>query len=296
MQAPSPLPWEDVQLFLAVAEAGSVSAAARQLRIGQPTVSRRLADLEHRLGFALFERRSDGVRRTAAGDKLLGPARRMADYAAEVTRAAQATELAPHGVVRVAASPGVAFAFLAPLARDLRQRYPQLRLEVLADIAYADLARGHADLALRQRAADRQELTTLASVRLANAACVSRELLARLPAHAGLSDLPWLAWAPPYDHLPPNPQLAAAIADFTPAFSSDNFLVLLRAAQEGLGAMVLPAPLRGTDLVPLTLPLGDFSHAEVHLVAARAALGISRVALVARWIVKALQEAAREDS
>ena len=292
MPQPDQLPWDDVQLFLAVAEAGSVSAGARRLRLGQPTVSRRLAQLEHHLGLGLFERRSDGVRLTAAGERLLDPARRMADYAAEVARAAQAAELSPHGVVRVAAAPGVAFEFLAPFAGWLRERYPLLRLEVLADVAYADLARGEADLALRQRPAERDELTTVTSVRLENAVCVSRSLAARLPPNAGVADLPWLAWARPYEHLPPNPHLLATIPNFVPTFTSDNFLVLLRAAESGLGAMVLARPLQDFGhagaLVALPIALDPFAHAEVHLVAARSALGIGRVALVARLMTAEL--------
>ena len=63
------LSWEDVRLFLAVAEHGSLSEAARRLRIGQPTVSRRLAELEERLGYPLFERSVEGARLTTPGER-----------------------------------------------------------------------------------------------------------------------------------------------------------------------------------------------------------------------------------
>lgn len=82
------IPWDDVQLFLAIAETGSLSAASRQLRLGQPTVSRRLALLEHQLGYQLFRREVAGARLTSAGEKLLLPARRMAEWAGEISRAA----------------------------------------------------------------------------------------------------------------------------------------------------------------------------------------------------------------
>ena len=59
--------WDDMRLFLAVAETGSFSAAARRLRLGQPTLSRRMAELESGLGEALFERRAQGCVLTAAG-------------------------------------------------------------------------------------------------------------------------------------------------------------------------------------------------------------------------------------
>ena len=72
------IPWDDLQVFLAVAEERSMSAAAKRIRMGQPTVSRRVAALEHRLGYALFRRSVEGVHLTSAGERLLAPARRMA--------------------------------------------------------------------------------------------------------------------------------------------------------------------------------------------------------------------------
>ena len=130
--------WEDVRLFLAVAEAGSVSGAARRLRFGQPTVTRRLALLEHALGEKLFRRSVAGAALTAAGERLLGPARRMAEWAGEVGRAAASTNRAVTGLVRVTAPPLIAFDFLAPCAALIAQRHPGLRLEVVASMQHLD--------------------------------------------------------------------------------------------------------------------------------------------------------------
>src|SRR5688572_25202382 len=105
------IPWEDVKLFLAVAEARSLSAAARRLRVAQPTVSRRLADLEARLGETLFLRSVDGTAPTSFGESLVEPARRMAECAGDLERAALRADAAPRGVVRITAPPGVAFDF-----------------------------------------------------------------------------------------------------------------------------------------------------------------------------------------
>src|SRR5689334_4201790 len=110
------IPWEDLQLFLAVAEARSMSAAARTLRLGQPTLSRRMALLEEAVGSALFVRRPDGVAPTPLAERLLPAARRMAEWASEAGRAVAGGERAPEGRVRIAAPPGIAFDFLAPLA------------------------------------------------------------------------------------------------------------------------------------------------------------------------------------
>ena len=55
------IPWDDVRLLLAISESGSLSGAARRLAIGQPTVSRRLAELESALGYGLFRRTAGGA-------------------------------------------------------------------------------------------------------------------------------------------------------------------------------------------------------------------------------------------
>lgn len=186
--------WEDLRLFLAVAEAGSVSAAARQMKIGQPTVSRRLAALEYRLGGALFRRSVGGSSLTAAGERLLLPARRMAEWASEVSRSADASSRTPSGVVRVTAAHGVAADFVAPFARWLSEKHHGLRLEVLSAVHALDLRRGEADLALRIRGPNHPELKTLHVVEFENAVYVSRELAARLPRKPEFASLPWIAW------------------------------------------------------------------------------------------------------
>ncbi|MGB6115360.1 MAG: LysR family transcriptional regulator, partial [Comamonas sp.] len=69
--------WRLLQAFLAAAETGSLGAAARALGESQPTLSRRLAQLETGLGQALFERTPRGLTATAAGAALIEPARSM---------------------------------------------------------------------------------------------------------------------------------------------------------------------------------------------------------------------------
>src|SRR4029077_11731284 len=96
--------WDDLRIFLAVAEAGSVSGAPRQLKLGQPTISRRLAEMEQGMGSRLFARGVGGAALTSAGERLLAPAKKMAEWAGEVARAAEAGEAVPQGLVRITAS------------------------------------------------------------------------------------------------------------------------------------------------------------------------------------------------
>jgi DNA-binding transcriptional LysR family regulator len=285
--------WEDVRLFLAVAEAGSVSGAARALRLGQPTVTRRLAVLEDTLGEKLFRRSVAGTALTVAGERLLPPARRMAEWAGEVGRAAASRDRAVRGLVRVTAIPLIAHDLVAPFAQTLKARHPELRLELLSSMSYLDLARGEADIALRTRAPTQADLTEVRAFEVPSAVFVAPALRARLPRRPKLTDLPWIGWAPPHEALPPNPQLAQL--GVTPVFTSDHILLNLAAAEAGLGAIALPQLRhrysRPTTLVPLPIDLGPFRTSTLHVVCARSALEIPRVRTVVDLLVAELQHA-----
>lgn len=108
----------------------------------------------------------------------------------------------------------------------------------------------------------------------------------------GIAGVDYIGWAPPLDHLSPNPELAALIPGFQPIFASDDFLVQLRAAEAGIGAIFLgrarhrfspPTPLR-----ELPLDFGDLRR-TVYLVAARSALAIPRVRAVADLLAAEIQ-------
>lgn len=286
--------WNAIQLVLAVAESGSLSGAARTLATTQPTISRRLAELEAQIGEPLFVREVRGARLTSFGERFVEPARRMADAGADVARIASGADKDPRGVVRITAPPGIAFALLAPLAATLRTELPEIQLEVLSTVRYLDLVRREADLAIRLVTAARREtqrdLVVLAQVSHPVVAYAAPRYRASLPKRYGFADVAWIAWPPPFDDLPPNPQLAARIPSFRPAFAADDFLVQLRAAEAGLGAIILSRFLPPKTLVPLDLELGKLT-ASHQLVCARASLTIPRVHAIATRLAAELKRA-----
>lgn len=279
------IPWDDARVFLAVAEHGSLSRAATQLGMTQPTVSRRLAALEGSLGEALFSRGVEGASLTAYGERLLSPARRMAEGAAELSRVAEGRDASLEGTVRVTAPPGVAFEFVVPFAAKLREKRPGLRLEVVATTRYVDLSRREADLALRLKTPDQRDLTCVATVRDEAAPHVAAALAERIGPHPKPADVPWITWAPPLDDMQPGPLLQSLIPGFRPSFAADDYLVQLRAAEAGLGAMFLGRGrhklLRPTGLVELRVQGIARVPAATHLVCATRALEIPRVRAVA---------------
>ena len=280
--------WDDVRLFLAIADHGSLTEAARHLGVGQPTVSRRLAQLEEQLGYALFDRGVEGTTLTSPGERWLEPARRMADGAGELSHAAERRDSAPAGIVRITAPPGVAFDFVAPFAARVRERYPQILVQILSRIEYLDLSRREADIALRSRAPTQRDLTVVHSFTHMNDAFATKAYLATLPAKPSIAQIGFIAWAPPYEHFPPNPQLQAMIPNFRPAFASDDYIVMLRAAEGGVGAVFMQKVRhrfnRDSNLVPLGLDLGPHAKSAIHVVCAKSALGVARIRAVAELL------------
>ncbi len=294
--------WSDWQLFLTVSEARSFSKAARILKLGQPTVSRRIAQLEEQIGQALFVRGREGAQLTAIGHALLPATARMAEWAAEVDRLVAGHEQTPSGAVRLTAPPGVAFDFLAPAAAEIRRQLPKIRLEVLSSVDYLDLGRGDADLALRNRAPAQRELECLYHEKVVVSAFSTVDYAARLPRPCRLADIDWITWAKPYEHLPPRPQLEARIDNFQPAFASDSFITQLRALELGMGAMWLGRPhayarsgpgpdqrhrpLVELDIEDYTVPMVN----DIYLICAKSAKNVPKIRAVAALLMSTIDE------
>jgi DNA-binding transcriptional LysR family regulator len=280
------IPWDDLRIFLAVAEAGSLSAASTRLRITQPTVSRRVAALEAALGEPLFVRSLEGVAITSYGERLLEPARRMAEWAAEVDSAAERRDATPRGLVRVTAAPGVAWDLVVPFAASIRERLPAVRLELLSTVESLDLSRREADVALRFGPPTQRDVVSVIAVEIELAAFATAAYAKTLPKKYGFADVAWVGWAPPLDHLSPNAELARLVPGWAPSFATDDYLVMLRAAELGLGAIFLgrfrhrfTRLTQGSQLVELDLDLRGATR-TLHLLCAKGALAIPRVRAV----------------
>ena len=117
-----------VSYFVAVAEAGSFTAAARKLRIAQPSLSQQVQALERDIGAALLERTSRGVRLTAAGREVLPEARAMLAAAQRARLAARQTETLQGGELEIATVRSLAVGVLPPLIGEFRTRHRGVRI------------------------------------------------------------------------------------------------------------------------------------------------------------------------
>lgn len=135
--------------FVAVAEAGSLRAAARRLGLAQPAITRSIQELEHALGAQLFVREARGVRPTGAGRELLPRATAILGDLRRAREAVGQHQGGTEGELVVALSIAGHLGILGRVVRPFRRRYPGVRLRVLEGLfpaVEADLHRGAVDL------------------------------------------------------------------------------------------------------------------------------------------------------
>jgi len=156
---PPMLDWDDLRYLLAVARHGTLSAAARGLKVTQPTVGRRIASFEERLGARLLERSGGRWSLTQVGRDVLAHAEAMQEHALAAESLASGRDRGVSGQVTITASEWVARSVLGPALGPLLARHPGLCVELIADARHLSLVRREADIALRPSPFTHQEVT-----------------------------------------------------------------------------------------------------------------------------------------
>ena len=146
---PTQTDWNLIRGFVAVVEHGSLTRAAEQLGLSQPTLSRQIAELENTIGNALFERVARGLKLTNAGENLVDPARHMMTAARALSMVAAKQDHALSGTVRVTASEMVSAFALPSIIEKLAVAYPDIEIEVVASNQISNLLEREADIAIR---------------------------------------------------------------------------------------------------------------------------------------------------
>jgi len=143
------LDWALVQAYLAVAEGGSLSAGARMLGTSQPTLGRQIKAVEAALRLNLFRRHPRGLDLTEAGAVLVAPARAMRESMREIALYAAGQEAGMAGTVRITASEMVSHHVLPPIMARIRQKAPDIELELAPSDMTENLLYREADIAVR---------------------------------------------------------------------------------------------------------------------------------------------------
>jgi DNA-binding transcriptional LysR family regulator len=143
------LDWTLIQAFLAVAEEGSLSGAARETGISQPTLSRQIKAIEDQLHVRLFDRQAKGLDLTDTGHELLPAAKAMFAAAGQFANIAAGHDQEIEGTVRITASEFVSHYILPEIMADIRESHPDIQLELNSTDHSENLLFREADIAIR---------------------------------------------------------------------------------------------------------------------------------------------------
>jgi DNA-binding transcriptional LysR family regulator len=228
--------WNDLKCFTVLASTGTLSAAARQLKVDHSTIARRIATLEQDLGARLFDRLPRGYALTSDGERLAEQAMRVEAEVFALERLAQGREGAAAGTVRISAPPGFAGHFLAPRLTALRKRHPAIHIELSGDFGTANLSRREADVALRLARPDGNSLV----VRRVGSIGFG---LFGAPAYVDTTpraEWDFMGYEESLDHVPQQEWLHSFSGAKPLVFRSNDLTSLMNATRAGMGVAVLP--------------------------------------------------------
>ncbi len=140
---------EDLEVFVAVVEAGSLTAAATRLSRPLQTVSRALAALEDDIGVELVHRTTRHSSPSEAGEIFYRRVKPAVDEIREARLEAAQRRLEPSGVLRIGAPALFAPRFLMPIVAEYMRQYPKVEVELDLSDAFVDLAGGGLDMVVR---------------------------------------------------------------------------------------------------------------------------------------------------
>lgn len=141
--------WDDVRYFLAVAQCGSVRAAAERLKVNHSTVLRRISQLETRLGAQMFERLPSGYQLTDAGEDILLLAAQMEATSNALESRVSGRDQSVRGLLRITLPPPVATYLLMPALVEFARLYPDIEMEVMSRDDPVNLTNREAEIAIR---------------------------------------------------------------------------------------------------------------------------------------------------
>ena len=277
--------WDDLRHVLAIARAGTLSAAAGRLGVNQTTAARRLTAIEGDLGARLFDRVDRRLVATPTGQAVIAHAEKMEGEAQLLERAVAGRDAALSGVVRVTSVESVMATFLVPRLGEFRRAYGDIALELIGDNTNLDLARREADIALRLARPREGQARTRRLADIGYAVYGSRAYLDGRSRPA-LGDHDWVSHDETLSHIPEAAWCKRAVRDFRPVLRCNGVQAMVEAVKAGVGVGILPC-YRGDaepDLTRLTGP-APVVRRELWLLVHGDLLKLMRVRAVVDWLV-----------
>ena len=262
-----PFDWNDLKYFLAVAQAGSTTMAARNLGVSQTTVQRRLSELETALGHRLLRREKAGYRLTDLGSAVLDHASAVGAAIDGFGQAVDELAREHGGVIRVTCPEPIVMRLIESGFIDrFNALHPDLTVEFVMSDRYVDLVAGEADIALRSGDTDDNDLVGRKIADSFWAVYASKRYVAAHGKPTNVSELalhPLIGFDAKISGHRASKWLQAIAPDAHYAARSNSVLGLIHSARSGLGLAALPVPLGDAedDLVRVLEPIPELTRA-----------------------------------
>ncbi len=230
--------WNDIKYFLAMADEGSLSAAARKLAISQPTLSRRLTALEENIGAELFARTKLGLEITSLGEQLIAHARHMQDDVHAAERLITGHDSSLRGTVIISCIETVGVEWLVGKVKHINKQYPGITIDIKIENGASDLLRREADIAIRMFRPQQNDLVAKKITTMNYGYYASKEYLADHGTPQTLGDLENHKIILPHGEIMSviNKKYPSIITEsLKPALRSNSMTTLSAAVRSGVG-------------------------------------------------------------
>ena len=281
------LDWSSMEIVLAIHAEGSLSGAAKRLRVDQSTMSRRLQALEEALGQPLFARSRRGAHPTALAKELLPLALAMQQSMRQVEHIAarEAGGESVGGHVRIASLETIADHILLPSLPALLKAYPKVSISLLVGASIKDMTQLEADIAIRIVRPKTGELT-VRRLSTAGGAVYGRSDYIASRRGAPLETLDWISWDAAHDFLPESRWLRERLGvDAT--LRCNRMHSIIAAVRAGVGVAILGKKIAESFPELEEIPVEELAAHEttLWLVRPSAHQHNTLIDLVSAWIV-----------
>ena len=231
--------WSSLEYVLAVAQHGSIAAAARALNVSHTTVMRRVRAFEEKLAEPVFEHHATGYRLTETGQFYVEAAEKIESTLADLDLKVAGADDTISGEVRITTTDSI-FPVLAEDIVELQRLYPDLDLQARITNQRLDLFNRDADIAVRPSSAPPEDLIGRRATELGFGVYANRQQATLASVITDYSDLPWLGFSPPMNISLPAQWMDEHVDPSAIVIRGDSFVSLMHLAKSGAGFTILP--------------------------------------------------------
>jgi DNA-binding transcriptional LysR family regulator len=273
---------------LAISRARSIRGAMRSTGSSYPKLQKHMTELEHRLGFAVFHRTSEGVVPTAEGLQILGEAQKLEQLVARILRVGKTVNQEMAGEVALATTEGLGTFWITPQLAAFNRLHPRITVRVHPSMALVDMRRFDVDAVLQVVEPVQPEIKRLRIGRLHMVLAAAPSYLARAGTPRTVADLAGHTYV---FHTSPQSSDRHLIEEAVGRKLGQSQLVIMRNSaahyvtlEQGMGLGFIPSYGfgLGVKLVPIELPVRH--HLDIWLCFHEEARSTPRIAALIDWV------------